>query len=114
MEQILEILNDSPQVMVVMAAAVIMLTASVINLLIGIQNMKMAKALKDDNEENKKEILKEFVENWNKAENLIRGQPRQETMPISKEIAVPNQLLQVTVRGQGHSRDNWQERDIYS
>ena len=50
MEQILEILNDSPQVMVVMAAAVIMLTASVINLLIGIQNIKMAKALKDDNE----------------------------------------------------------------
>ena len=47
--------------------------------------MKMAKALKDENEENKKEILKKFVENWNKAENLIRGQPRQETMPISKE-----------------------------
>ena len=101
-EQILEILNDSPQVMVVMAAAIIMLTASVINLLIGIQNMKMAKALKDDNKENKKEILKEFVENWSKAENLIRGQPRQETMPISKEVAVPNPLLQVTVRGQGH------------
>ena len=52
-EQILEILNDSPQVIVVMAAAIIMLTASVINLLIGIQNMKMAKAIKDDNEENK-------------------------------------------------------------
>ena len=113
-EQILEILNDSPQVMVVMAAAVIMLTASVINLLIGIQNMKMVKALKDDNEENKKEILNEFVENWNKAENLIRGQSRQEIMPISRELAVPNQSLQITVRGQGHSRDNWQERDIYS
>ena len=65
-------------------------------------------------EENKKEILKEFVENWSKAENLIRGQPRQETMPSSREVAVPNPLLQLTVRGQGHSRDNWQERDIYS
>ena len=113
-EQILEILDDSPQVIVVMAAAIIMLTASVINLLIGIQNMKMAKALKDDNEENKNEILKEFVENWNKAENLIRGQPRQKTMPISKEVAVPNPLLQLTVQGQGYSRENWQERDIYS
>ena len=101
-EQKLEILDDSPQVIVVMAAAIIMLTASVINLLIGIQNMKMAKALKDDNKENKKEILKEFVENWSKAENLIRGQPRQETMPISREVAVPSPLLQVTVRGQGH------------
>ena len=50
MEQILEILKDSPQVIVVMAGAIIMLTASVINLLIRIQNMKMAKALKDDNE----------------------------------------------------------------
>ena len=73
MEQILEILDNSPQVIVVMAVAIIMLTASVINLLIGIQNMKMAKALKDENEENKKEILNKFVENWNKAENLIRG-----------------------------------------
>ena len=62
----------------------------------------------------KKEILKKFVENWNKAENLIRGQSRQEIMPISREFQVPNQSLQITVRGQGHSRDNWQERDIYS
>ena len=48
-EQILEILNDSPQVIVVMAVAMIMLAESVINLLIGIQNMKMAKALKNEN-----------------------------------------------------------------
>ena len=58
--------------------------------------------------------MKEIVEIWSKAETLIRGQHRQETMPISKEVAVPNPLLQLTVRGQGHSRDNWQERDIYS
>ena len=76
--------------------------------------MKMAKALKDDNKENKKEILKEIVEIWNKAKNLIRGHPRQEKMPISKEIAVPNQLLQVTLWGQEHSRNNWHEREIYS
>ena len=33
--------------------------------------MKMAKALENENEENKKKILEKFVENWNKAENLI-------------------------------------------
>ena len=113
-EQILEILDNSPQVIVVMAVAIIMLTASVINLLIGIQNMKMAKALKNENEQNKKKILEKFVENWNKAENLIRGQPRQEAVPVPKEVAVPNPLLQLTVQGQGYSRENWQERDIYS
>ena len=113
MEQILEILDNSPQVIVVMAVAMIMLAASVINLLIGIQNMKMAKALKNENEQNKKKILEKFVENWNKAENLIRGQPRQEAMPVPKEVAVPNPLLQLTVQGQGYPRGKWQERDIY-
>ena len=76
--------------------------------------MKMAKALTNENEENKKKILEKFVENWNKAENLIKGQPRQEAVPVPKEVAVPNLLLQLTVQGQGYSRENWQERDIYS
>ena len=53
-------------------------------------NMKMAKALKIENEQNKLLILKKFNENWNKAENLIRGQPKQEAGPVPKELAVPN------------------------
>ena len=100
-EQILEILDNSPQVIVVMAVAMIMLTASVINLLIGMLNMKMTKELKNENEQNKKKILEKFVENWNKAESLIRGQPRQEAVPVPKEVAVPNPLLQLTVQSQG-------------
>ena len=141
-EEVLDTLADSPQVIALITMSMLVLVATVINSLIGIKILKEAKAYKADNlhntkeilekfiekwtdaekmikgqppvEENKKEILKEFVENWSKAENLIRGQPRQETMPISREVAVPNPLLQVTVRGQGHSRDNWQERDFYS
>ena len=97
-----------------MAVAMIVLAASVINLLIGMQNMKMAKALKIENEQNKKKILEKFTENLNKAKNLIRGQPQQEAVPVPKEVAVPNPLLQLTVQGQGYSRENWQERDIYS
>ena len=114
MEQILEILANSPQVIVVIKVAIIVLAASVINLLVGMQNMKMAKALKIENEQNKKKMLEKFIENWNKAENLIRGQSRQEAVPISKELAVPNPLLQLTVQSQGYSREIWQERDIYS
>ena len=44
------------------------LTASVLNLLIEMQNMKMAKALKIENEQNKLLFLKKFNGNWNKAE----------------------------------------------
>ena len=113
-EQILEILDKSPQVIVVIAVAIIVLAASVINLLIGMQNIKMAKALKIENEQNKKKILEKFTENWNKAENLIRGQPQQEAVPVPKEVAVPNPLLQLTVQGQGYSRESWQERGIFS
>ena len=45
-EQILEILADSPQVIVLITVSIIVSVATVINLLIGIQNMKLAKALK--------------------------------------------------------------------
>ena len=48
-EQLLEILANSPQVIVVITVAIIVLAASVINLLIGMQNMMMAKALKIEN-----------------------------------------------------------------
>ena len=83
-EQILEILANSPQVIVIITVAIIVLAASVINLLIGMQNMKMAKALKIENEQNKILILEKLNENWNKAENLIRGQPKQEAGPVPK------------------------------
>ena len=78
------------------------------------QNMKMTKALKIENEQNKIKILEKFNENWNKAENLIRGQPEQEAVPVPKELEVPNQLLKLTVQGQGYSRENRQERAIFS
>ena len=113
MEQILEILANSPQVIVIITVAIIVLAASVINLLIGMQNMKMAKALKIENEQNKILILEKFNENWNKAENLIRGQPQQEEVPVPKEVSVPNQLLKLTVQGQGYTRENRQERGIF-
>ena len=45
-----------------------MLTASVLNLLLEMQNMKMAKALKIENEQNKLLFLKKFNGNWNNAE----------------------------------------------
>merc|ERR1712208_136663 len=48
-EQILEILADSPQVIVLITVSVIVSIASVINLLIGMQNTKLAKTLKIEN-----------------------------------------------------------------
>ena len=45
-EQILEILADSPQVISLITVSIIVSVATVINLLIGMQNMKLAKALK--------------------------------------------------------------------
>ena len=114
MEQILETLADSPQVIVLITVAIIVSAASVINLLIGMQSMNVAKALKIENKQNTELILKKFNENWNKAENLIRGQPQQEAVPVPKELAVPNQLLKLTVQGQGYSSENWQKRGIFS
>ena len=52
----------------IITVAIRVLTASVINLLIEMRNMKMAKALKIENKKNKLPFLEKFNENWNKAE----------------------------------------------
>ena len=74
------------------------------------QNIKIAKALKIENKQNKIKILEMFNENWNKAENLIRGQPQGEEVPVPKEVSVPNQVLKLTVQGPGYTRENRHER----
>ena len=62
-EQILEILADSPQVIALITVSIIVSVATVINLLIGMQNMKLAKALKFENKQNTEQILQKFTEN---------------------------------------------------
>ena len=75
-DKVILTLVDSPQVIVLTTVAIIIAVASVINLLIGMQNMKVAKALKFENKQYIALILEKFDENWNKAENLTRGQPQ--------------------------------------
>ena len=115
MEQILEILADSPQVITLTTVSIIVLVATVINLLIGMQNMKLAKALKFENKQNAEEILQKFTEKWTEAEKLVRGQPQEEEVPIPDKapVPVPSPMLTVTVQGPGYARENRQERGIY-
>ena len=114
-EQVIEILADSPQVITLIMVSIIVLVATVINLLIGMQNMKLAKALKFENKQNAEEILQKFTEKMTKAEKLIRGQPQEEEVPIPDKapVQVPSPMLTVTVQGPGYARENWQERGIY-
>ena len=72
-EKVLETLADSPQVIALITMSILVLVATVINLLIGIQNLKKAKALKVDNQQNTKKILEKFTEKWTEAEKMIRG-----------------------------------------
>ena len=69
MEQVLEILADSPQVIALITVSIIVLVATVINLLIDIQNIKMAKALNFENQQNTEEILEKFTEKGLKLRN---------------------------------------------
>ena len=72
-EKVLETLADSPQVIALITMSILVLVATIINLLIGIQNLKKAKALKVDNQQNTKKILEKFTEKWTEAEKMIRG-----------------------------------------
>ena len=87
-EQVLETLADSPQVIALITVSILVLVATVINLLIGIQNIKMAKALKFENQQNTEEILEKFTEKWTEAEKLIKRQPQVEEVPIPIEAPV--------------------------
>ena len=69
-EQILEILADSPQVIVLITMSIIVSVATVINLIIGMQNMKLAKALKFENKQNTEQILQKFTEKWNESDAM--------------------------------------------
>ena len=51
MKQILESLADSPQDISLITVSIIVSVATVINLIIGMQNMKLTKALKIENTE---------------------------------------------------------------
>ena len=66
-EKVLETLADSPQVIALITMSILVLVATVINLLIGIQNLKMAKALEVDDQQNTKKILEKFTEKWTEA-----------------------------------------------
>ena len=72
-EKVRETLADSPQVIALITMSMLVLVATVINLLIGIQNLKKTKALKIDNQQNTKKILEKFTEKWTEAEKMIRG-----------------------------------------
>ena len=112
--QVLEILADSPQVIALITVSIIVSVATVINLLIGMQNMKLAKALKFESKKNSKEILQKFTEKWTAAEKLVRGQPQEEEVPIPDKapVPVPSPMLTVIVQGPGYARETQQERGI--
>ena len=114
-EQVLETLADSPQVIALITVSILVLVATVINLLIGIQNIKMAKALKFENQQNTEEILEKFTEKWTEAEKLIKRQPQVEEMPspIEAPVQVPSPKLTITVQGSGYNREDRQEWAIF-
>ena len=94
-EEVLETLADSPQVIALITMSILVLVATVINLLISIQNLKKAKACKVDNQQNTKKILEKFTEKWTDTEKMIRGQPPVQKIPSPMEapVQVPNPNL---------------------
>ena len=73
LEKVQETLADSPQVIALITMSTLVLVATIINLLIGIQNLKKTKALKIDNQQNTQKILEKFTEKWTESEKMIRG-----------------------------------------
>ena len=104
-EQILEILAESPQVIVLITMSVMVSIASVISVLIGVHIMKLTKTLRNENKQNSQQIMQLFTKRWDRAE----GQAHKNDVPKPKETPVPGGVLTLTVESTGFSRDNWHE-----
>ena len=64
MEEVLDTLANSPQVIALITMSMLVLVAVVINSLIGIKILKKDKACKVDYQQNTQEILEKFIEKW--------------------------------------------------
>ena len=111
-EQILEILADSPQVIVLITMSVMVSIASVISVLIGVHIMKLTKTLRNENKQNTQQIMQLFTERWDRAEALFQGQAHENDVPKPKETPAPGGVLTLTVEITGLSRDNLHERRL--
>ena len=111
-EQILEILADSPQVIVLITMSVMVLIASVISVLIGVHIMKLTKTLKNENTQNTQQNMQLFTERCGRAEVLFQGQAHKKYVPKPRETPSPGGVLTLTVDSTGFSRDNLHKRRL--
>ena len=111
-EQILEILADSPQVIVLITMSVMVSIASVLSVLIGMHITKLTKALRTENKKNAKQIMKLFSERWDRAEALFKDQACKTNVPKPAETQATGGVLTFTVERTGLSRDNPHGRSL--
>ena len=71
-EQILETLADSPQVIVLITVSGMVLIAPILSVLIGMHIIKLIKTMKIENKENAELIMKLFSERWDRAEAMLK------------------------------------------
>ena len=111
-EQILEILADSPQIIVLITMLVMVSMASVLSVLIGVHIMKLTKTLRIENKKNAKQIMQLFTERWDRAEALFKDQAHKNDVPKSEETPALGRFLTFTVESTGFFRDNPHGRSL--
>ena len=111
-EQILKILADSPQVIVLITMSVIVSTASVLSVLIGVHIMKLIKTVRIENKKNAEQIMQLFTEMWDRAEALFKDQACENNAPKPAETQATGGVLTFTVESTGFSRDNPHGRSL--
>ena len=111
-EQILETLADSPQVIVLITVSGMVLIASILSVLIGMHNIKLTKAVKTESKENTELISKLFSERWDRAEAMFKTQARENNASKPKEPQATSGVLTLTVENTGLTRDDPHERSI--
>ena len=111
-EQILEILADSPQVIVLITMSVMVSIASVLSVLIGVHIMKLTKTLRTENKKNAEQIMQLFSERWDRAEALFKDQARKNNVLKPIEPQATSGVLTLIVESTGLTRDNLHGRSI--
>ena len=100
-DQILEILLNSPQGIIAITIASIILVSTVLGLILATHIIMLIKALKQEEEDNTK-VIKELCERWDIMENMVKNQVPENrltravdvplTVEVQKTVEIPRAL----------------------
>ena len=110
-DNILEYIIGSPQVIILIAVASIISISSVLGVLLGAHIIKLMKTLRRDDGDNVK-LIKDLCERWDRAEAMVKNQPNINSLSRTKEPPTIVGVVPFTMGNTGFIRGDANTKSI--